>query len=320
MRAIWSGSVAFGLVNVPVRLYSATDSHDLPMHQVHDEDGGRIHYERRCERCGKVVPFAHIDKAYDDGTHQVVLDDEDLASLPVEHSREIEVVEFVPDEQVDPMRYERSYFLEPSEQSLKAYVLLRRTLETEERTAVVTVSLRQRTRLAALRVHGETLVLQTLLWDDELRRPEFEVLDRSVKVSSKELELASAVVSSMKSDFAPDDYSDEYEAQLKALVEAKLERGEAEPSPHAATEEEGGEVVDLMEALRRSVDKSRAKRTGGATSKEPTSTKATAAKSAAPKKKATTRKTAAPEDEPSEAAAESSSGSRRGREPRARHG
>jgi len=295
MRAIWSGSVAFGLVNVPVKLYSATESHDLPMHQVHDKDGGRIHYERRCEKCGKVVPFGHIAKAYDDGTRQVVLDDDDLASLPVERDREIEVVEFVPSEQVDPMRYERSYFLEPSPQSLKAYVLLCRTLAAQERTAIVTVSLRQRSRLAALRVHGDVLVLQTLLWDDELRRPDFDVLDSPVKISAKELDLADAVVSGLESDFTPEDYTDEYEAQLKALVTAKLERGESEPSPRAAAEEEeageGAEVVDLMDALRRSVDKSRKKSRGRAKAASGTEEPAPSAGTGARKRSSRTSKT-----------------------------
>ena len=155
MRAIWKGAISFGLVNVPVKLYAATEDHDVGLHQVHDKDGGRIRYQRRCEVCGKVVEYAHIDKAFDDGSTTVVLTEEDLKSLPEERSREIEVVEFVPSKQIDPIMFDRSYFLEPDKTAVKAYALLRRTLEETERTAIVQFSLRQKTRLAALRRPGQ---------------------------------------------------------------------------------------------------------------------------------------------------------------------
>ena len=151
MRAIWTGAITFGLVNVPVKLYSATQDHDVSLHQVHDADGGRIRYERKCEVCGKAVAYSDIDKAYEEGGSTVVLTDEDLESLPVERSREIEVVEFVPTEQIDPVRFDRSYFLEPDADAAKAYALLLETLKETDRTAVVQFSLRQKTRLGALR-------------------------------------------------------------------------------------------------------------------------------------------------------------------------
>src|SRR4029079_16345263 len=169
MRAIWKGAIAFGLVNVPVKVYSATEDHDISLHQVHDKDGGRIRYQRRRETCGKILDFEHIDKAYDDGERTVVLTKDDLASLPEERSREIDVVEFVPSDQVDLLTLDRAYYLEPDSASPKAYVLLRKTLEQTDRTAIVRFSLRQKTRLAALRVRGDVLVLQTLLWADEVR-------------------------------------------------------------------------------------------------------------------------------------------------------
>jgi DNA end-binding protein Ku len=259
MRAIWSGAVAFGLVNVPVKLYSATESHDVPLHQVHDADGGRIRYERHCEKDGKKIPYEHIVRAYDDGTHTLVRTDEDLKTLPAERSREIEVVEFVPSEQVDPIRFGSTYFLEPSDKSAKAYVLLREALESTERTAIVKFALRQRTRLGALRVHGDTLVLQGLLWDDEVREASFPALENPGDVTKKELDLAKVVVESLEGDFDPSQYVDEYQAQLRQLIEDKLERGDAVASerPEAEGEEGGGEVLDLMEALRRSVAKKR---------------------------------------------------------------
>lgn len=270
MRAIWTGSVAFGLVNVPVKLYSATSSHDVDLHQVHGADGGRIRYQRRCEKCGEVIAYENIDRAHDDGTTTVVLSDEDFEALPAERSKEIEVIEFVPTAQVDPIRFDKSYFLEPGPQAVKAYVLLRRTLESTDRTAIVRFTLRRRTRLGALRVHDDVLVLQGLLWDDEVRRVEFESLTPAPRLSAKELELAGMVVAQLEDDFEPADYVDEYQEQLRALIEAKHDKGEAVPTTAPAAEE-GEEVLDLMEALRRSVEKKKKKGTGGASRRRKTS-------------------------------------------------
>jgi DNA end-binding protein Ku len=281
MRAIWKGAVTFGLVNVPVKLYSATEDHDVPLHQVHDADGGRIRYKRVCEIDGEVVPYEHIDRAYDDGERTVVLTKKDLADLPAERDREISVVEFVPSEQIDPIMLDRTYYLEPDSKSTKAYVLLRRTLEETDRTAVVKFALRQRTRLAALRVRDEVLVLQTLLWADEIREAAFPSLDEPAKVSEKELTMSAQLVSSFEADFTPEDYEDEYQVQLRKLVEAKLESGESVDT--AATfgeaaegDGEGAEVVDLMEALKRSVAESKSKSKSGSLS---TSASKTASKS-----------------------------------------
>ncbi|WP_026536376.1 non-homologous end joining protein Ku [Arthrobacter sp. H14] len=262
MRAIWKGAIAFGLVNVPVKVYSATENHDIRLHQVHDKDGGRIRYQRHCEVCGEVVEYQHIDKAYDDGDRTVVLTDEDFDSLPVEKSREIDVVEFVPSEQVDSIMFDKAYYLEPDSKSSKAYVLLRRTLEETDRTAIVKFTLRQKSRLAALRVRDDVLMIQTLLWEDEVREASFPSLDEKVKVSDKELKMSSALVDSFSSDFTPEEFTDEYQEQLQELVEAKLEKGEGydteETFGETGEEEEGGaKVLDLMEALRRSVEKNR---------------------------------------------------------------
>ena len=270
MRAIWKGAIAFGLVNVPVKVYSATEDHDVSLHQVHDHDGGRIRYQRRCEICGKVVDYKDIAKAYDDGEQTVVLTDEDLASLPVEKSREIDVVEFVPSDQVDPIMFDRTYYLEPDSKSTKSYVLLRRTLEETDRTAIVQFSLRQKTRLGALRVRGDVLVLQTLLWEDEVREAAFPSLDEKVRISAKELEMSSALVDSFSSDFEPAAFTDEYQEQLKTLIAAKLAKGETvstEDTFGEDEEEEGGKVLDLMQALRRSVEKGRGGRSSGGSAK-----------------------------------------------------
>jgi DNA end-binding protein Ku len=262
MRAIWTGAVTFGLVNVPVKVYSATEDHDIALHQVHDKDGGRIKYERHCEIDGELVSFDHINKAYDDGEKTVVLTDADLKSLPAEKSREIEVVEFVPNDQIDPIRFERSYFLEPDSKSPKAYALLRRTLQESDRTAIVHFALRQKSRLGALRVRGNVLVLQALLWDDEVRSAEFEALKEHPRISEKELEMSAALVDSFASDFNPEKFSDDYQQELRKLVDAKLLSGDAidtaetfgeQGEEHKAT----GEVIDLMDALRKSIERNR---------------------------------------------------------------
>ena len=289
MRTLWKGGITFGLVNVPIKLYPATEDHDISLHQVHDADGGRIRYQRRCEVCGKVVEYANIDKAYAEGKTTVVLSDEDLKSLPEERSHEIEVVEFVPSDQIDEIRLDRSYFLEPEKSATKAYALLRRALEETDRTAIVQFSLRQKTRLGALRSRDKVLMLQSLLWDDEVREADFPDLEDDVKVSPQELKMASSLIDNMSADFAPDKFSDEYQDQLRKLIAAKLEQGDALDTAATFGEKgddqaDGGEVVDLMEALRRSVEQNRA-------AKKTAETKPSAAKSTA--KKARAKKTAA---------------------------
>jgi DNA end-binding protein Ku len=294
MRAIWKGAITFGLVNVPIKLYPATEDHDIGLHQVHDADGGRIRYQRRCEVCGKVVEYAHIDKAYAEGKTTVVLTDEDLKSLPEERSHEIEVVEFVPSEQVDPIMFDRSYFLEPDKGAAKSYALLRRALEDTDQTAIAQFSLRQKTRLGALRSRGKVLMLQSLLWDDEVREADFPSLKDDVRVSQPELKMAMSLVDNMSTDFSPDKFSDEYQDQLRQLIAAKLEKGDALDTAATFGEEEEdqadrGEVVDLLEALRRSVEQNRAAREG--TAAKPAAKKVSSKKTAA--KKSPAKKTPA---------------------------
>src|SRR5918994_1311496 len=232
MRAIWKGALTFGLVNVPVKVYSATEDHDVPLHQVHNKDGGRIRYQRICEIDGEVVPFADIDKAFDDGERTVVLTKEDIDSLPAEKSREIDVVEFVPTEQVDLLTLDRAYYLEPDSSSPKAYVLL----------------------------------LQTLLWVDEVREAAFPALDEPVRISAMELELSASLVESFAADFDPSEFSDEYQEELRTLIAAKIDQGDALDTSETFGDQEeetaGGEVIDLMAALRASVERSRAARSG----------------------------------------------------------
>jgi DNA end-binding protein Ku len=288
MRSIWKGSLSFGLVNVPIKLYSATEDHDVPLHQVHDKDGGRIRYKRICEIDGEVVEYEHIAKAYVDGDQTVILTDDDFKALPAERSKDIDVVEFVPSDQVDPIMFDKSYYLAPDSKSTKAYVLLMKTLEDSDRTAIVQFALRQRTRLAALRVRDGVLTMQTLLWDDEVREARFPELDELPSISAAELKMSRQLVDSFASDFSPEKFTDDYQEQLRTLVEAKLEQGDAldTEATFGRETEGGGEVLDLMEALRRSVDDKRGgsgSKSGSSTAKKPAATKTAAKKPAAKK-------------------------------------
>jgi DNA end-binding protein Ku len=263
MRSIWKGSIAFGLVNVPVKVYSATEDHDLKFHQVHAKDNGRIRYKRVCEVCGEVVEYRDIAKAYesDDG-QTVIITDEDIATLPEERSHEIEVVEFVAASEIDPLMYDRSYFLEPDGKSSKSYVLLAKTLADTDRVAIVHFALRNKTRLAALRVKDfskrDVMVIHTLLWPDEIRDPDFPVLDKEVEIKPAELKMAGQVVESMADDFRPDEFRDTYQEQLKELVAAKLEGGEAFTTEDQPAElDEPEDVSDLLAKLEASVKRRR---------------------------------------------------------------
>ncbi|MDQ1720460.1 MAG: end-binding protein Ku, partial [Pseudonocardiales bacterium] len=234
MRAIWKGAVSFGLVNVPVRLFAATEENDIRFHQVHREDGGRIRYKRTCSICGEEVSFDAIAKGYETSDGQlVILTDEDLNQLPVASSHEIDVVEFVPSNQVDPILFAKTYYLEPDAKAAKPYTLLREALIETERMAIVKVALRQKETLAVLRVRDKAILLQTMLWPDEIRKPDFAVLDTEVELRPQELKMAASLVESMAADFEPDQFTDSYREAVIELIDAKLERGESAQLPVA---------------------------------------------------------------------------------------
>jgi len=301
MRAIWKGAVSFGLVNVPVRLFAATEENDIRFHQVHREDGGRIRYKRTCSVCNEEVAFDEIAKGYETSDGQlVILTDEDLNQLPVASSHEIDVVEFVPSNQVDPILFAKTYYLEPDAKAAKPYALLREALIETERMAIVKVALRQKETLAVLRVRDKAILLQTMLWPDEIRKPDFGVLDTEVELRPQELKMAASLVESMAADFEPEGFTDGYREAVIELIDAKLERGESAQLPDTGKKEKAGktsEVVDLLTALQRSVDRARGVDTADPAADtaeaEPAKT-ATAAKKApakkAPAKAATAKK------------------------------
>jgi DNA end-binding protein Ku len=262
MRAIWKGAVSFGLVSVPVKLYAATESHDVSFRQVHAKDGGRIKYQRVCSIDGEEIAYADIAKGYetDDG-QMVILDDKDLAELPASSSREISVEKFVPSDQIDPLLLEKSYYLEPDKAAAKPYALLREALKEADRMAVVTVSLRNRMSTAVLRVRDDVIVMQTMMWPDEVRKPDFATLDATENAAKpQELQMAKLLVDTLAGDYDASDYADDYRGAVEALVQAKLEGGEVKRAPEAKAS--SGEVVDLLAALQRSVDAAQSARGG----------------------------------------------------------
>ena len=256
MRSMWKGAISFGLVMIPVKLYAATEQKDIAFRQVHREDGGRIRFRRVCSIDGEEVPYEDVAKGYELPTGEmVVLTDEDLADLPLPSTRSVEVLHFMPEEQLDPILINRSYFVEPESSGARAYVLLRDSLERSGKVAVTMVALRQRESLAVLRTREGLLVLETLLWPDEIRNPDFGFLDDDIQVRSQELKMASSLIDSMTEDFDPTAYHDNYREALQEVVDAKIE-GREVTQPEAEPSEE--EPTSLADALKASLAAARA--------------------------------------------------------------
>lgn len=257
MQTVWKGSISFGLVSIPVRLVSATEEKDIGFRQVHAKDGGRVKYKRVCSIDGEEVAYADIAKGYElpDGG-MVVLTDDDFTDLPVPTLKAVEVLSFVPAEQIDPLLLDKAYFADPTTDP-KPYVLLRDTLIKTDKVAVVKIALRQRERLATLRAQGDVLVLQTLLWPDEVRVPDFTFMETEVAVRAQESAMATSYVEALSEDFAPEQFRDNYREALTELVDAKVAGREiTRPAEETGT----GNVLDLMEALRASVDAAKKER------------------------------------------------------------
>jgi DNA end-binding protein Ku len=306
MRAIWKGSVSFGLVSIGVKLYTATEERDVSFHQVRRTDGSRIRYKRVAEADGEEVAYGDIAKGYQlpDG-ETVVLTDDDFADLPLPSTRIVDVLEFVPQDEIDPIYFAKSYYLEPEKNAVKPYVLLRDALQNSGMAGLVKVAIRSREQLATLRVREGVIVMETMIWPDEVREPSFGFLDEDVQVRAQERQMAESLVTSMAGHFEPEQYTDDYRAALQEVIDAKVEGREVvEPDEMQPS---SGTVVDLMSALRASVDA--AKRGRGASTDSPATTAprkttATVAKQApakkaraqsapakkAPAKKATARK------------------------------
>ena len=304
MRSIWKGAISFGLVTIPVKLYSATEERDVSFHQVHREDGGRIKYKRVCTVDGEEVSYGDIAKGYDlGGGETVILTDEDLAGLPLKTSRTIDVLQFVPLEQVDPIYFAKSYYLEPDRTGTKPYALLRDALEESGRVALVKIALRQREQLATLRVRDGVFVLETMLWPDEVREADFPFLNEEISVRPQELAMAASLIDTLTGDFDPSQYTDGYREALQAVIDAKI-AGREVVAP-AEQESGGGDVLDLMAALRASVDAAKEKKTGGA------AMDAASGASPAPRKRAAAKKATATKATATKVAAKKAAGKRK---------
>jgi DNA end-binding protein Ku len=258
MRAIWKGALAFGMVSIPVRLYAATEDRDVSFHQVHEEDAGRVRYRRVCEECGEEVTYGDLAKGYElPSGETVVLTDEDFASLPLPTTKVVELVAFVPADQVDPLAMARGYYLEPEPAGRKPYELLRAALERNQRVGLAKIAVRNKESLAVLRPRGNLLALQTMVWPDEVRKAQFDVLDREVAVSDAESRMADTLVQAMSTDFAPEEYHDGYREALLSVIEAKVAGEQVVPR---AAAEQPEPAVDLIAALQASVEAAKAAR------------------------------------------------------------
>ena len=255
-RTMWKGAISFGLVSVPVGLYTSTEEKTLRFNQLHDEDFGRIKMQRVCSKCGEMVDFEHIVKGYEyEKDKYVVMTDEDFDAVPVESSRAIDIVQFVDLADIDPIYYKKSYYLVPEETGLKAYTLLRRAMEEDGRVAIAKVAFREKEHLAALRFKDNVFVLETMYWPDEIRAADFDILDKRVQVRENEVQMAKSLIDNLTEPFKPEKFKDEYREALLEIVEKKVAGEEIEVVP----EPEPTKVVDLMEALKASVEQTKKK-------------------------------------------------------------
>jgi DNA end-binding protein Ku len=249
-RAIWSGSIAFGLVNAPVKMYSAIDEHDLELHLVHEKDGSRIGYQKICKKEEKEVPADEIVKAYElkDGK-LVYLTEEDFKAAEEEGYRTIEVLDFVPHEEIDPIAFQRTYYLGPDEGAEKVYALLVEAMEKSGLSAIARYVFHDKQQLGCLRVREGVITLENMYFADEIR-PSKDIAPKRVKVVKRELEMAETLIDRFTTHFNHGKYEDEYQRRLREIVKRKRKGEEI----HAAAPEEREAPSDLLEALRASVE------------------------------------------------------------------
>ena len=286
-RTMWRGAISFGLVSIPIRVFPATEEKTLHFNQLHDADGGRIKYKRVCAVCGEEVPFEHIVKGFEiEKDRYVMLEDEDFDAVPVESSRAIDILQFVDLEEIDPIYFKKSYYLIPEETGVKAYSLLRQAMSQDGRVGIAKVSFRDKEHLAALRFRDEVFVLETMFWPDEIRAAEFEELEKDVKLRPQEVQMAQTLIENLTEEWNPEQHRDEYREALMDIVEKKA-AGEEIVMQEAA---EPTKVVDLMEALKASVEAAKKEPRAAAAGSSKSAAKKSAAKKSAAKKTTARRK------------------------------
>lgn len=277
-KTIWKGAISFGLVTIPIRMYTATEEKSFKFNQLHAKDGGRIKLKRTCSVCGEEVTWDELTKGYEyEKDHYVVLSEEEI-ERGVQSSRTIDILKFVPADEIDAIYWKNPYYIVPEQTGAKAYALLRKALADENYVAVAKVAFRDKEHLATLRLRGDTFVLETMYWPDEIRPAEFDEVRIDDEVRPQELKMARSLIENMTDHFDPDEFHDTYRERLEEVVQAKIEGKEI-----AVVEETGtATVVDLMEALKASVEQTSGK------PEKPAAKKKAAAKAPAKKKKAAT--------------------------------
>ena len=259
MRPLWKGAITFGLISITVRLYSAVEDKSVKFHLLHDEDKGRIKYQRICAKCGREVGWDEIVRGYEfSKDHYVTFTDEELENLEVDSIKAIDVQGFVPLEQIDPIYFNKTYYVAPEAAGLKAYRLLADALEAEGQVGVSKVAFRDREHLATIRLKGDIFVLESMHWPDEIREPDFEELSKKIDIRDSEVKMARQLIQQLSTDWHPEDFRDEYREQLQRLAEKKIEGEEVAIAQEPAAEPT--KVVDLMEALKASVEEAKKKK------------------------------------------------------------
>ena len=268
-KTIWKGAISFGLVTIPVRVFTATEEKSFKFNQLHAKDQGRIKYKRTCATCGEEISWDEIVRGYEyEKDHYVMLTDEEV-ERGVASTRTIDILKFVPADEIDAIYWKNPYYLVPEQTGAKAYALLRKALGDDGYVALAKVAFRDKEHLATLRLRDNVFVLETMYWPDEIRPADFEELEVDADVRPQELKMARSLIENMTDHFDPDEFHDEYREKLEQVVEAKIEGKEI-----AVVEETGtATVVDLMEALKASVEQS-----GGKAEKAGTKKKAAPAK------------------------------------------
>jgi DNA end-binding protein Ku len=250
-RAIWTGVISFGLVTIPVKLFAATESKDVSFNQLHKECKNRIKEMRWCPHCERQVEWEEVTKGFEFAKGEYVeITPEDLQELPIPGKQIVSVGSFVELSEIDPIYFDKSYYLEPEESAAKPFGLFMQAINAKKLVGIGTVAIRTKERSCCLRTVGNTLVLNTLLYPDEIRVDTTEDL-KPVKVSPQEIKMANSLIDMMTSNFDPSEFHDDYRQAVEEMVEAKLKGKQTVK----ATAPKGGKVLDLMEALQASLDR-----------------------------------------------------------------
>ncbi len=251
MRTIWKGAISFGLVHVPVKMYPVIEKKDISFNMLHAKCGNQVKYKKFCPVCGTDVPPDEIVRGYEyENGKFVVLNDDELDNLPLETTHAINILDFVNISEVDPVFYEKPYYLAPAEGGQKAFELLKRSMDQTGKAAISKVVIRSRESLAALRSYNGAIIMHTMYYPDEIR-PMAGITELNYKadIRDNELTMANSLIESLTADFSPDKYSDEYREALRKLIENKI-AGQQIKIPERP---EAANVIDLMEALQQSI-------------------------------------------------------------------